>query len=52
MASFNDWLPWQMKTLRTLYLERYGPTEDDDIPEHLFSFDDKVLLWANMVPPG
>ena len=41
-----------MKTIRTLHLERYGPMEDDDIPEHLFTFDDKILIWANMVPPG
>ena len=41
-----------MKTVRTLSLERYGPTEDDDIPDHLYGLDDKQLLWANMVPPG
>ena len=41
-----------MKTVRTLSLERYGPTEDDDIPDHLYALDDKQLLWANMVPPG
>ena len=41
VASFNDWLPMQMKTIRTLNLERFGPTEDEDIPDHLYFSDDK-----------
>ncbi len=41
-----------MKTMRTLSLERYGPTEDEEIPDHLYTLDDKQLLYANMIPPG
>ena len=60
VTSFTDWMPCQLKTLRTLCLEKYAPVyakkkddeEDDDIPEHLYNEDDTILLYANMAPPG
>ena len=51
VASFNDWMPMRMKTLRDLRLEKYSQ-EDEDIPNDLFMADHTVALYASMVPPG
>ena len=53
MASFNDWMPTRMKTLRTLNLERFPmDTPEDEIPKQMLLLDNQVALYAQMVPPG
>ena len=51
VSSFNDWFPMRMKTLRTLSLEKYE-VDDQDIPGKVFTLDNSVSIYANMVPPG
>ena len=51
MASFNDWFPMRMKTLRAIRLEKYE-VDDEDIPRDIFMLDNKKSIYANMVPPG
>ena len=51
IASFNDWQPMRMKTLRTLHLEKYA-INDEDIPKEIFLYDNITSIYANMVPPG
>ena len=43
MASFNDWIPMRMKTMRMLLLERY-PMETvlTDIPKQCLLADNNV----------
>ena len=55
VASFNDWMPMRMKTLRTLNLERYPMDQganEVEIPRAVFLLDDTIALYASMVPPG
>ena len=62
VTSFTDWLPMQMKTMRTLVLEKEPPKyekkrakdedSDDDIPESYFAEDDTIKIFAQMTPPG
>jgi hypothetical protein len=52
VASFNDWQPSRMKTLRTLNLEKYPVHDEEVVPKHVFMLDNTVVLYANMVPPG
>ena len=51
VASFNDWFPMRMKTLRAIRLEKYE-VDDEDIPRDIFMLDNKISMYANMVPPG
>ena len=53
MASFNDWLPMRMKTMRRLLMERY-PIDffEGDIPKQCYSADNTNHTYAHMVPPG
>jgi len=41
----------RMKTERAVRLEKYE-VEDEDIPRDIFMMDNKILIYANMVPPG
>ena len=52
VASFNDWMPLQMKTYRTLTLEKYSLLDEEGILEHAYLYDDNQLLHANFIPPG
>ena len=53
IASFNDWMPARMKTLRRLNLERYQmSTKEDEIPKFVKSLDNVTMLCSSMVPPG
>lgn len=52
VASFNEWMPARMKTLRTLNLEKYPVFDEEAVPKHVFMLDNTVLLYGNMVPPG
>ena len=40
-----------MKTRRALSLEKYT-LDDEDIPRDIFLLDNKIDMYANMVPPG
>ncbi len=40
VASFNDWFPMRMKTLRAIRLEKYE-VDDEDIPRDIFMLDNK-----------
>ena len=53
IASFNDWMPMRMKTLRRLNFERFNmDTEETEIKKSQFMLDNQVVLAAQMVPPG
>lgn len=52
VASFNDWQPSRMKTLRTLNLEKYPVFDEEVVPKHVFMLDNTIVLYGNMVPPG
>jgi len=53
VASFNDWMPYRMKTLRALNLERFPKdTPQSEIPRSVLNLDNQVVLYADMVPPG
>ena len=41
----------RMKTERALGLEKYE-VDDENIPRDIFMLDNKVQIYANMVPPG
>lgn len=53
MASFNDWIPMRMKTMRSLLFERY-PLEypQEEIPKQVLLADSTVNQYAMMVHPG
>ena len=52
-ASFNDWLPMRLKTMRTLLLERYPPDFPvEEMPKQIFQADNKLKQCAAMVSPG
>jgi len=52
-ASFNDWIPMRMKTMRTLMLERYPMNyPPEEIPKQVYTLDNTNQLCAQMVPPG
>jgi len=50
MASFNDWLPYKLKTKRELTFEKLNP--DEPIPKATFVLDNLIYLFGNYVPPG
>ena len=52
VASFNDWTPSRMKTLRTLNLEKYPVFDEEAVPKQVFMLDNTIVLYANLVPPG
>jgi len=53
VASFNDWTPCRMKTLRTLTLERFQmDTEEPDVPKTIKALNNQVALYGSMVAPG
>ena len=40
VASFNDWMPTRMKTIRTLTLEKFPmDTPEEEIPKQMFMLD-------------
>lgn len=52
-ASFNDWIPAGMKTMRSIMLERYPvdfPVEE--IPKQIYTVDHITKLKSQMVAPG
>ena len=47
VASFNDWMPCRMKTLRTMHLERFPmDTEENEIPKSVKTMDNTMALYA------
>ena len=47
VASFNDWMPIRMKTLRTLNMEKFKmDTDEIDVPKKTFLLDHHVALCA------
>ena len=53
VASFNDWVPMRMKSMRQLLVERFPmdyPIED--FPQHALRADNVVLNYADMIPTG
>ena len=47
VASFNDWMPLRMKTLRTLNMEKFQlDTEEKNVPKKTFLLDHHVALCA------
>ena len=53
VASFSDWMPMRMKSLRKLNMEKFPmDTIEADIPKKIKTLDTQVVLCAQMVPPG
>ena len=62
MTSFTDWLPIELKTMRTLRLEKEPPKyekkkrrdddSEDEFPLEYLDEDDTIRLYAQMCPPG
>jgi len=50
VASFNDWMPVEMKTIRSLTLEK--TTFSEPAALGTFHLDNSIKLYANMVSPG
>ena len=47
VASFNDWMPCRMKTLRTMHLEQFPmDTEENEIPKSVKTMDNTMALYA------
>lgn len=52
VASFNDWMPARMKTMRTLTLEKHALISEVPVPRQAFNMDNSSALFADMVAPG
>ena len=53
VASYNDWMPQRMKTLRALNIEKFAlDIKEDEVPKKVFTLDNSVFLSSAMVPAG
>lgn len=53
VASYNDWMPQRMKTLRVLNVEKFQlDTKEDEIPKKVYTLDNNVAITSSMVPAG